>query len=162
SAAKIDTNLLLSGSLWWEPLGPYGEPGKSVNMYDDYFAQKKVRIRLGTSYTRSPEDRFSDLDQSNPDNTSQYNSDGVLTFSTGAFAPGVTVDRDLYKMSAIDGGLKYNGLAINAQYYMRWLNNFEADGPIPVTSTYDHGYEFSASYFVIPKDLLVYGRSSRV
>src|SRR4030095_6620839 len=36
SASKIDTNLLFSGSVWWEPLGAYGEPGKSRNMYDDY------------------------------------------------------------------------------------------------------------------------------
>jgi hypothetical protein len=69
SATKIDTKLLVAGSVWWEPLGAYAEPGKSVNMYDDYFAKKKVRIRLGTSFTRSPEDRFSNLDQSSPDNT---------------------------------------------------------------------------------------------
>ena len=104
SAAKIDTNLLASGSVWWEPLGPYGEPGKSRNIYDDYFSSNKVRIRIGTSFTRSREDRFSNLDQSSPENTSLYNSDGVLTFSTGAFAPGVTVDEALYKMWAIDGG----------------------------------------------------------
>ncbi|MGB7924555.1 MAG: hypothetical protein WCF57_15045 [Pyrinomonadaceae bacterium] len=162
SANKIDTKLLLSGSVWWEPFGKYGEPGKSVNMYDDYFAKKKVRIRIGTSLTRSPEDRFSNLDQSSPDNTAIYNSDGVLAFSTGAFAPGVTVTNALYKMWAIDGGVKYNGLAVNGQYFMRWLSDFEADGPIPVTSTFDHGYELSASYFVIPKKLLVYGRSSQV
>ena len=41
STVKIDTHLLFSGSLWWEPLGNYGEPGKSVNMYDDYFAAEK-------------------------------------------------------------------------------------------------------------------------
>src|SRR5215467_1145544 len=119
SAAKIDTALLVAGSVWWEPLGNYAPPGKAVNMYDDYFAEKKVRIRIGTSFTRSSEDRFTDLNQANPDNTSQHNSDGVLTFSTGAFAPGVTVNRDLYRMSAIDAGLKYNGLAVNAQYYVR-------------------------------------------
>jgi hypothetical protein len=162
SAAKIDTNLLVSGSVWWEPLGAYGQPGKSVNMYDDYFAKKEVRIRLGTSFTRSPEDRFSNLDQSSPENTALYNSDGVLTFSTGAFAPGVTVDKALYKMWAIDGGVKYNGLAVNGQYFMRWLSDFEANGPLPVSSTYDHGYELSASYFVVPRKLLVYGRSSQV
>ena len=131
SAAKIDTKLLVSGSVWWEPLGNYAPPGKSVNMYDDYFAQKKVRIRLGTSFTRSPEDRFSNLDQSTPDNTAIYNSDGVNAFTTGAFAPGVTLQNALYKMWAIDGGIKYNGLAINGQYFTRWLSNFEADGPIP-------------------------------
>lgn len=162
SANKIDTKLLVAGSVWWEPFGRYGEPGKSVNMYDDYFARKKVRVRIGTSFTRSPEDRFSNLDVSSPENTALYNSDGVLTFSTGAFAPGLTVQKALYKMWAIDGGLKYNGLAFNGQYYMRWLSNFEADGPMPVTSTFDNGYELSGSYFVIPKKVVVYARGSQV
>ena len=162
SAAKIDTHLLGSGSVWWEPLGPYGPPGKDRNMYDDYFASKKVRIRIGSSATRSREDRFSNLDQSNPDNTSLYNSDGVLTFSTGAFAPGVTVDKATYKMWAIDGGLKWNGLAINGQYFMRWLTDFEADGPLPLKSTFDHGFELTAGYFVIPKKVQLYVRGSAV
>ena len=162
SAAKIDTHLLLSGSVWWEPLGPYGPPGKDRNMYDDYFASKKVRIRLGTAFTRSREDRFSNLDQSNPDNTSLYNSDGVLTFSTGAFAPGVTVDLATYKMWAADWGIKWNGLAVNGQYFVRWLSDFVADGPLPLTSTFDHGGEFSASYFAKPKKLMPYLRGSWV
>ena len=140
SAAKIDTHLLFSGSVWWEPLGPYGPPGKSRNMYDDYFSSDDVRIRLGTSYTRSREDRFSNLDQSSPENTSLYNSDGVLTFSTGAFAPGVTVRIATYRMWAIDAGIKWKGLAVNGQYFMRWLNDFVADGPLPLASTADHGY----------------------
>jgi len=162
SAAKIDTDLLISGSAWWEPLGAYGEPGKSRNMYDDYFSSKKTRIRVGTSFTRSREDRFSNLDQSSPENTSLYNSDGVLTFSTGAFAPGVTVDNATYKMWAIDGGIKWSGLAVNAQYFMRWLHDFKADGPLPIDSTYDHGFEWTAGHFVIPKTLMLYGRGSEV
>jgi len=162
SANKIDTSLLLSGSVWWEPLGPYSEPGRSRNMYDDYFAQRRVRIRLGTSFTRSREDRFSNLDQSSPDNTSLHNSDGVLTFSTGAFAPGVTVDKATYRMWAMDGGIKYNGLAVNGQYYFRWLNDFVADGPLPLTSTFDHGFELVAGKFVVPRRLMAYGRGSMV
>jgi len=162
SAAKIDTNLLFSGSLWWEPLGNYAPPGKSVNMYDDYYAQKKVRIRLGTGFTRSREDRFSNLDQSSPDNTAIYNSDGVLAFSTGAFAPGVTVDKATYKMWAADGGIKWNGLAANGQYFVRWLSEFEADGPLPLASTFDHGAELSVGYFVKPKKVMPYVRASWV
>jgi hypothetical protein len=162
SANKIDTNLLVSGSLWWEPLGDYGPPGRSRNMYDDYFSSKKVRIRLGTSFTRSRENRFSDLDQSSPENTSIYNSDGVQAFATGAFAPGVTLQDATYKMSAIDYGIKWNGLAVNGQYYMRWLNDFVADGPLPLASTFDHGGELSASYFVKPKTLMPYVRASWV
>jgi hypothetical protein len=162
SANKIDTSLLTAGSVWWEPLGAYSEAGKSRQMYDDYFASRKVRIRLGSSFTRSREDRFSNIDQSSPDNTSIYNSDGVLAFSTGAFAPGVTVQKATYRMWAIDGGLKYNGFSVNGQYYLRWLNDFEADGPLPLTSTFDHGFELSAGKFLIPKKLVLYARGSKV
>jgi hypothetical protein len=162
SATKIDTHLLVSGSVWYEPLGPYGPPGKDRNMYDDYFASKKVRIRIGTAFTRSREDRFSDLNQLNPDNTSLYNSDGVLTFSTGAFAPGVTLNLATYKMWAADYGIKWNGLAVNGQYFRRWLGDFVADGPLPLASTFDHGNELSVSYFVKPKKLMPYIRGSWV
>lgn len=162
TANKIDTNLLFSGSVWWEPLGPYGPPGKSRNMYDDYSSSKKVRIRLGTAFTRSRENRFSDLDQSSPENTSIYNSDGVQAFATGAFAPGVTLQDATYKMWAADYGIKWNGLAVNGQYFMRWLNDFVADGPLPLQSTFDQGGEFSASYFVKPKKVMPYARTSWV
>jgi hypothetical protein len=162
TANKIDTHLLLSGSVWWEPLGAYSEPGKSRQMYDDYFASSKTRIRIGTSFTRSREDRFSDTDQSSPDNTSIYNSDGVLAFSTGAFAPGVTVQKATYRMWAIDGGLKKSGFSVNGQYFFRWLSDFEADGPLPLASTFDHGFELSTGKFVVPKKLLLYVRGSKV
>jgi hypothetical protein len=162
TANKIDTSLLFSGSTWWEPLGSYSEPGKSRQMYDDYFASNKTRIRIGTSFTRSREDRFSDTDQSSPDNTSIYNSDGVLAFSTGAFAPGVTVEEAMYKMWAIDGGLKKSGFSVNGQYFMRWLSDFEADGPLPLSSTFDHGFELSTGKFVVPKKLVLYVRGSKV
>jgi hypothetical protein len=162
SANKIDTNLLLGGSVWWEPLSPYSEPGKSRQMYDDYFASKKTRIRIGSSFTRSREDRFSAIDQSSPDNTSIYNSDGVLAFSTGAFAPGVTVQQATYKMWVIDGGLKKSGFALNGQYYFRRVNDLQADGPLPLASTYDHGFELSTGMFVVPKKLVLYARGSKV
>jgi hypothetical protein len=105
--SKIDRHLGYSGSVWWEPLGQYGPTGRARNMYDDYYAHEKPVIRLGTSFTRSREDRFSNLDQSNPENTSMTNSDGVLTFGTGAFAKGVTLAEATYRMWAIDGGLKW-------------------------------------------------------
>jgi len=162
TANKIDTSLLLSGSVWWEPLGHYSEPGKSRQMYDDYFASKKARIRIGTSFTRSREDRFSETDQSSPDNTSIYNSDGVLAFATGAFAPGVTVQKATYKMWAIDGGLKKSGFSVNGQYFFRWLSDFEADGPLPSRPPSTTALSCRQANFVIPKRLLLYVRGSKV
>ena len=91
-----------------------------------------------------------------------HNSDGVLTFATGAFAPGVTLNLATYRMLAIDGGIKWRGLAVNGQYYSRWLDNFVADGPLPLASTFDRGYEASASYFVVPKKFMLEARTSGV
>jgi hypothetical protein len=162
TANKIDQNLLLAGSVWWEPLGPYSEPGKSRQMYDDYFASRNTRIRIGSSFTHSREDRFSATEQSSPDNTSIYNSDGVLAFSAGAFAPGVTAQEATYKMWAIDGGLKKSGFSVNGQYFFRWVGDFEADGPLPLSSTFDHGFELSSGLFVVPKRLVLYARGSKV
>jgi hypothetical protein len=107
------------------------------------------------------EDRFSDI-TSNPENSALYNSDGVLFFSTGALAPGVTVILANYYMWAQDFGFKYRGLAFNSQYFVRLMDSFVADGPLPLSSTFDHGYEASLGYFIIPQTFELYGRSSAV
>jgi hypothetical protein len=86
----------------------------------------------------------------------------VNTFATGAFAPGVTVSDVTYRMLAADAGVKWRGLAINSQYFFRWLNNFRADGPIPVSETFDHGGEIVVSKFVVPRKWELYGRGSMV
>jgi len=156
-AGKIDVNLAYSGSVWWEPLGSYG-PGQA---YNDLEKHSSPVIRLGSCFTRSREDRFSDASSASPDNIQIYNSDGVLFFSTGALAPGVTIQLADYTMWAVDAGFKYDGLAVNGQYFFRWLNNFRADGPLPINSTFDHGFEASIGNFFHPK-LELYARTSFV
>jgi hypothetical protein len=154
---KIDTNMAYSGSVWWEPLGSYG-PGEASN---DLERQPTPVVRLGGSYTHAREDRFSDSSATAPDNTQLSNSDGTLFFATGSLAPGVTVLLADYNMWAVDAGLKYQGLALNGQYFFRTLSNFRADGPLPLSSTFDHGFEASAGYFFFPK-LEFYARTSFV
>jgi len=154
---KIDTNLAYSGSVWWEPLGSYG-PGEASN---DLERQPTPVVRLGGSYTHAREARRSDASATAPDNTQISNSDGTLFFATGSLAPGVTVLLADYNMWAVDAGLKYQGLALNGQYFFRTLSNFRADGPLPLSSTFDHGFEASAGYFFFPK-LEFYARTSFV
>jgi hypothetical protein len=157
-AGKIDANLAYSGSVWWEPLGSYGP----AEAYNDFEKHADPVIRLGTSLTRAREDRFTDSSKTAPDNIQIHNSDGTLFFETGSLAPGVTVLLADYTMWALDAGVKYEGLALNGQYYFRWLNNFRADGPVPQSSTFDHGFEASAGYFVIPQTCELYARTSYV
>jgi hypothetical protein len=64
-------------------------------------------------------------------------------------------------MWAIDGGFKKRGFSVNGQYYFRWVNDFVADGPLPLASTFDHGFELSTGQFV-PKTLVLYARGSKV
>ena len=162
ATTKIDQHLVYSGSVWWEPLGIYGIPGRARGMYDDYQDHNKPVIRVGASYTKSRESRFSNVGEGNPENVALYNSDGVNTFATGAFAPGVTVTNATYRMLPADGGVKWQGLAVNAEYFLRWLNRFNADGPLPLSSTFDHGFETEISTFAVPKKLELYGRTSFV
>ena len=42
------------------------------------------------------------------------------------------------------------------------MDDFEADGPVPVASTFDRGGELTAGYFVVPKKWMLYGRGSWV
>jgi hypothetical protein len=54
------------------------------------------------------------------------------------------------------------GMSVNGQYYFRWLNDFLADGPLPLASTFDHGFEFEMDYYVVQRKLELYGRTSFV
>jgi hypothetical protein len=72
------------------------------------------------------------------------------------------VEKVTYRMWAMDGGIKWNGLAVNGQYFRRWLNDFEADAPLPLSSTLDDGFELVAGTFVTPRKLMAFARTSMV
>ena len=71
------------------------------------------------------------------------------------------VNRANFYTWAQDFGFKYRGLALNGQYFLRWLNDFRADGPLPISSTFDHGFEASVGNFFY-SDCELYARTSFV
>jgi hypothetical protein len=40
--------------------------------------------------------------------------------------------------------------------------DFFADGPLPLPSTFDHGFELSAGHFIVPRTLVLYARGGKV
>jgi hypothetical protein len=154
-AANIDYHLAYSASVWYD----LHEFGKEWN---DYEYHSSLGLRAGTAFTYSREDRLSNTETATPENNLTFISDGHLLFETGALAPGVTLQLADYYLSAIDIGLKYRGLAFNAELYQRWLNRFRADGPLPMTSLYDWGFEASLGYFVLRSRLEPIIRSSYI
>jgi hypothetical protein len=153
SATKIDHNFAYSASIWYD-LHNFGKE------WNDYDPHEELAVRVGTAFTWAREDRLSDLAVSSPENNSTFISDGTLLFETGSLATGVTVSLANFYLWAIDIGLKYRGLAFNAEVYQRWLNSFDADGPLPLDSMFDWGMEASLGYFVLKKRLETYVRTS--
>jgi hypothetical protein len=157
-SSQLDRVYTTGASVWWMPttkeFGPRGA-------YGDWEQHQKVATRFGISTTRSPEQRFTNS-AGGPDNTTIRLADSVNVFETGALAPGVTVDRVDYRILSIDAGVKYRGFFLQTEYYNRWLDNFEADGPLPVASIHDTGFYVQAAFYPVPKKLEVYAATSQV
>ena len=130
--------------------------------YGDWEQHEKVATRFGFSTTRSPEQRYTDAATGAPENTTLRLADSVNVFDTGALAPGVTVDTVDYRMLSFDAGMKYRGFFLQTEIYNRWLDNFEADGPLPVDSIHDTGFYVQGAFYPVPKKLEVYGATSQI
>jgi len=87
---------------------------------------------------------------------------GVIPFETGAFAPGVTVQTLTYDYASVDAGVKHRGFSFQSEYYFRRLSDFVANGPLPLTSVFDHGFMAEAMQMVLPRTLGVYVASGYV
>lgn len=156
-ASKLTRDLSTSANLCWMPTtGEFGPRGG----HGDLEHHTKLATRFGASYTHSREDRFNNVGQPSPDNTQVRMSDGVLFFETGALADGVTIDKADYDLLAVDIGFKYKGFFFFTELYHRTLTDFDADGPLPISSITDNGYTLQVSYMVVPKILCVYGINS--
>jgi hypothetical protein len=122
---------------------------------------ERVATRFGFSTTRSPEERFTNS-SGGTDNTAIRLADSLNVFDTGSLAPGVTVDRVDYRILSLDAGLKYKGIFLQTEIYNRWLDNFTADGPLPVTSIHDTGFYLQGAFFPVPKKLELYAATSQI
>lgn len=158
SANQLDRGLGTGGTVWWMPttyeFGPNGS-------YGDWEHHETLATRFGVSTTRSKETRQLQSNTS-PENTQIKLADSLNVFDTGSLAPGVTVNDLYYRVLATDAAIKYRGIFAQVEYYNRWLSNFHADGPIPVTGIHDHGFYVQAAFYPVRKKLEVYGVTSRV
>lgn len=158
-ASQLDRKFSYGGTVWWMPttheFGPRGG-------YGDWEWHEQVATRLGISAFKSPEQSFRSTAGGNPDNTTLRLADSVNLFETGSLAPGVTIDTADYRVLAIDAGLKYHGVFMQAEYYQRWLDNFVADGVLPVSEIKDTGFYVQASFFPVKQKLELYAITSQI
>jgi hypothetical protein len=158
TAGQLNRDIGTGVTVWWMPttreFGPNGS-------YSDWEHHERVATRFGVSSARSRENRQLQANTS-PENTTIRLADSLNLFDLGSLAPGVTVDEANYRVLAVDAGIKYQGIFAQAEYYNRWLNNFTADGPLPVGRIHDHGLYVQAAFFPVRKRLEVYGVVSKI
>jgi hypothetical protein len=158
-ASQLDRKLSYGGTVWWMPttheFGPRGG-------YGDWEWHEDVATRFGMSAFQSPEQSFRSTTGGNPENTTLRLADSVNLFETGALADGVTIDTADYRVLALDAGVKYHGVFLQAEYYQRWLDNFVADGLLPVGEIKDTGFYVQGSFFPVRQKLEVYGITSQI
>ncbi|WP_165227236.1 cell division protein ZapB [Aquisphaera insulae] len=156
---RVGSSANFGGTLRWEPLGAFG-PGPS-----DAEHHERITPRLGTSVALAREQNqgFSALQLGNPEDTIIRLSDGTPLFRVGALGQGVELISTAVQLWTIDAALKYRGFAINGEYFFRWLDGFRSAGiSSPIRSIFDHGGLLQAGYFVIPRRLEGYLRTSFV
>jgi hypothetical protein len=160
SASQLDAEFsTLSGAIWWMPTT--GEFGPAEG-FGDFEGHTDVATLFGVHYTRSREDKQTQAGVNDFENSQIRLSDGTLVFSNNAFNTGGRVDRATYQMADLEAGIKYLGFSLEAEYYLRWVNDFITTGFVPVTSLFDHGFQVQASAMVIPKQLQVYVSGSTI
>jgi hypothetical protein len=159
TAVELDRSFTVSGSAWWMPttkeFGPRGG-------YGDYEWHEKFATRFGVSATHSPEQRYTDSVTGATTNTTLRLADSVNVFDRGAVAPGVAIEELDFSILSIDAGLKYRGIFLQTEIYHRWLDNFAADGLLPVTSILDRGFYVQAAFYPLPKKIELYGATSQI
>jgi len=154
SAAKLDNRMdTTSVSLQWLPTtGEFGLYGT----FGDYDYHEQLATRLAVHYTQSTEDKQSQPGSEDVENSQIRLTDGSNVFTADLFALGVAVDQVHYAMSSLDGGIKYHGLSLEAEYYWRTLSDFEGVNTGGIGSIDDHGYQVQASAMAVRNILQVY------
>ena len=157
-SSQLDRKLNSGASMWWMPttkeFGPRGG-------YGDWERHEKLATRFGVSTTWSPEQRFTNS-SGGSENTTLRLADSLNVFDIGSLAPGVTVDMVDYRILSFDAGLKYKGFFLQTEIYNRWLDNFKADGLLPVASIHDSGFYVQGAFFPVPKKLELYAATSQI
>lgn len=157
------TAMAWAGIVDWQPLGSYGP------FYSDIEVHKTPVIRIGCSGLQALSPTSEPGNQgSNPEDTIVRLTDGTPIATPGALQTGATLQQFRAQLATIDAGWKYNGVALNFEYYWRILNDFYAtdrsgtEVPLQVQSLFQQGGAGTFSLCLVPRRLGIYGRSSVV
>ena len=158
SAAQLPNYFKTNSSvLVWMPTT--GEFGQGFGDFEDH---QRVATRLAGHFTYSKENKQSQPNDDEFENTQLRLSDGSIIFTPNLFGPGILINDAVYKMASIDWGIKYHGYSLEGEYYKHVLTNFQGTNTSGLRPNHDYGYQLQAAAMVIPKTLQIYAGGSEV
>ena len=157
-AGQLDDGFdTFSGNIYWVSKGygrlmPFGDFGKSP----------AFEFAGGAAFTRSNETPQSQPGTEDPENSQIRLSDGRGIFNAGTFAENDRVIEAKYEMLLMNGGLKYQGLSLDMEYYLRWVSKMTTIRGESIDNLFNHGYYLKGSYMVIDRTLMLYSYYSKI
>ena len=146
SSGSLDNNFAYSARVFTYPVGDWGDAGLA-----DLSHHNSPAVRVGGGFA------FSTLDRSG---TTEFGRIRVVDSGvTLASLLPHAVTKYSVSLFAIDASLKFRGLSVTAEYYLRNTSSFS--GAV-IPGLFDHGAWFQMGYFVIPETLQILARWSRV
>lgn len=144
--ADSDQKFTFAATNYFDPWGDFG--GQIV----DYDCTDGALVRFGHSFVYSPN---AGIALGIPLGEADFLrlSDGTRLTELGALAPGVRVSSFDVTLYGVDFAWKSFGWSMDAEIFLRWLDNIEGNGPLPVTSLFQHGYYVEGGRFLVPKKL---------
>ena len=99
-ASRLDNGInTFSGALIWFPTGDF-EKGFSGQGWGDFEHHDKFSTRLAVHFSHSEENKESQPDSDQFENTQLRLSDGTVIFTQDLFAPGTTIEDARYRMDS--------------------------------------------------------------
>jgi hypothetical protein len=157
-----------SGALIWFPTGDF-EKGFSGQGWGDFEHHETFSTRLALHFSHSAENKESQPNSDQFENTQLRLSDGSVIFTPDLFGPNITITDARYRMTTVDGGFKYRGFSVEGEYFWRWLDNFKFLNPLtPVqlqsvpAQLFDHAFQLQGTAMVVPQKFQAYVGHSRI
>ncbi len=153
--SQVGNQFTFAATSYWDPLGEYGR------LLIDYDATDRPLLRIGHSAVFSAQD---DAELGVPTGEADFLrlTDGTILIDTGALAPGVTVSEFDIFFYGVDLAAKWGGFSINAEIFLRWLEDIRGDGALPLDALFQKGFYVEGGTFVVARKLDVNVRYSQV
>ena len=154
--AEMNNKFAFSGTMYREVNGPFGKG------LTDHNCSCEPLFRFGHSFTWAAQQGLDAAGAPLRETDFVRLTDGTRLVQTGALGAGTTISEfDVY-LYTVDAAFKYRGWSLNTEFYFRWLQDLQGNGPVTHNTLSQNGLIAEGGRVIIPKKLDWNARYSQV